>query len=253
MSLFNDIYNVLICRKPAEGERINLALKLMEESKEQALTKLFAPGLEERFELGQFFSTEEEVALDATMTKRLIWNRQAQSLFIIKFDGDSELTKIQFDKEHNPIYHVTTGHVITDFEKIYLTNVAQEGKKLRFVVGFNKDVSYLLTQIKELGELPKKATLPYTYNKVMTLADTEYNYTLPAKCKHFRLSTQDGTAFRFAFTTGKVAGGGSESDPCINVPANLPYELPFGVELAAQTIYFACGTAGKMMEIQAYA
>lgn len=250
MSLFQDIYNVLICRRPAEEERISLALKLMEKSKTEALAKLLIPETEVK---GQPFGFEEEIALDQSKSQVEIWNRPGQSLFITKFDGDPELTTIQFDGKHHPKYHLTTGYIIGNFGKIYLTSSAQEGKKLRFVVGFSKDTAYLLSQIKEFPELPKKATLPHTHNKIMTLADTEYSHTLPWECKHFRLSTQDGTAFRFAFTTGKVEGGGTESDPCINVPANLPYELPFGVELEARTIYFACGDAGKMMEIQAYA
>lgn len=92
-----------------------------------------------------------------------------------------------------------------------------------------------------------KAT-PAVYNVTMTLADTEYSQALPANCKAFTIKCQDGTAFRMAYVTGKVA-----------TPV-APYKTMFAMTvksednlyLASQTIYFACASAGKVIEIEAW-
>ena len=95
------------------------------------------------------------------------------------------------------------------------------------------------------------ATTPYIYNVTMTLADTEYSQALPAGCKAYALSVQDGDAtknFRYAFVTGKVATPTAPFVKCLCT--DVPYAE--NLNLTAATLYFACSEAGKVMQIEAW-
>lgn len=92
---------------------------------------------------------------------------------------------------------------------------------------------------------------PTIYNVTMTNADTEYSQALPAGCKRFSLSVQAGAAadiFRVAFVTGKVA---TPTAPFLQYPGDVEY-FEDDVNLAAQTVYFADDSAGKVMQILAW-
>jgi len=91
------------------------------------------------------------------------------------------------------------------------------------------------------------ATTPTIYNVTMTLADTEYSQALPSQTKKVTIHTRDGTAFRLAYETGKVA---APTEPYFTVPANASKSednLTTSV-----TIYFACAAGGKVIEIEAW-
>ena len=93
------------------------------------------------------------------------------------------------------------------------------------------------------------ATTPALFNVTMTNLDTEYSQALPAGTKKFEIRCQDpGFATRFAYVTGKVA------TPTAPYKILLAGEVKSidGINLAAQTLYFACGTAGKVFEIEAW-
>lgn len=95
----------------------------------------------------------------------------------------------------------------------------------------------------------KPATTPAIYTVTMTNADTEYSQSLPANCKKFRLSMVENDAvYRVAFVTGKVA---TPTAPYITkqIGQDVTHD---GVLLAAQTLYFACATAGKTIQIEAW-
>ena len=91
------------------------------------------------------------------------------------------------------------------------------------------------------------AGTPTLYNVTMTNADTEYSQALPANTKKFLIHTQDGTAFRIAFVTGKVA---TPTAPYFTVLANDAY-YEDGIK-ASITLYFGCASAGKIVEIIAW-
>ncbi len=105
-----------------------------------------------------------------------------------------------------------------------------------------KDFTTLET---ELAKKVNRATTPPIYNVTMTNADTEYPQALPANTKKFLIHTRDGTAFRLAFVTGKVAG---PTAPYFTIPTDVPYWEDF-IEPSSLTLYFACGSAGKVVEI----
>jgi hypothetical protein len=95
----------------------------------------------------------------------------------------------------------------------------------------------------------KPATTPAVYNVVMTNADTEYSQLLPANTKKFRLSmVENDTAYRVAYVTGKVA---TPTAPYISKIIGSEIKED-GLNLASQTIYFACGSAGKTIQIEAW-
>jgi len=89
---------------------------------------------------------------------------------------------------------------------------------------------------------------PTIYNVTMTTADYEYSQALPTNCKKFLIHTRDGTAFRLAFEPGKVAG---PTAPYLSVPANTTY-YEDGILSPALTLYFACASTGKIIEIIAW-
>jgi len=148
----------------------------------------------------------------------------------------------------------------TPFYRFFIVNTAQVGETLTLILGRQSlfrmgtelsDAS-ILTELAsletELATKVTRATTPVIYNVTMTLADTEYTQALPANTKKFSIRTRDGTAFRLAFETGKVA---EPTEPYIDVLANLPYTEE-QIEPATLTLYFGCGGAGKIAEIVAW-
>ncbi|MBA7700768.1 hypothetical protein ES703_109492 [subsurface metagenome] len=100
-------------------------------------------------------------------------------------------------------------------------------------------------------ELPKKvnkATTPVIYNVTMTDADTEYSQVLPANTKKYTIQTRDGTAFRMAFVTGKVA---TPTEPYLTIGTDGFHHEDL-IEPASLTLFFACGEAAKVAEIIAW-
>ena len=96
--------------------------------------------------------------------------------------------------------------------------------------------------------LVNKAIVPSIYNVGMSLANIEYSQTMPANTKKFLMHTEDGTEFRMAFETGRVAG---LSPPYFTVPINSSYNEDF-IEPAALGLYFAGICPGLTMEIVAW-
>jgi len=107
------------------------------------------------------------------------------------------------------------------------------------------DLSALITAV---GLLPQLATTPIIYNKTMTLADTEYFQALPANTKKYTIQTRDGTAFRMAFVTGKVA---VPTEPYLTIDTD-GFHHEDSINPASLTLYFACGDALKVIEIIAW-
>ncbi|MGI2335742.1 MAG: hypothetical protein ACRKGH_03750 [Dehalogenimonas sp.] len=138
------------------------------------------------------------------------------------------------------------------FWKIYLTLSAQPGKTLQLFAGRTgstvpekgTDLIQLLDANGAVVSPIDEATTPVIRNVEMTLADTEYSQALGSQVKRFEIKTRDGSAFRLAFQTGKVA---TPTNPYLTVPANSSYSED-GLNCAS-TIYFASGDAGKIIEI----
>ena len=89
---------------------------------------------------------------------------------------------------------------------------------------------------------------PTLLNKTMTLADIEYSQALPTGTRKFSLSCMDGTIFRFSLESGVVASTG----PWYNILANGEYESPDLDGITDLTIYGACSSPAKVMQIIAW-
>ena len=93
---------------------------------------------------------------------------------------------------------------------------------------------------------------PTIYNVSLTNANTEYSQLLPATCKRFAVSIQDGVGtdnFRIAYSTGKVA---TPTAPFLKIPADAEYEERDVLGSAQLTLYIASSAAGKVAQIVAW-
>ena len=84
----------------------------------------------------QWFSPEEEIDLSEARDNVIIWQRGGSGIVFNYFDGDYTLTKFRFNNLSSPQYPIHVGNCRAVFDKIYLTNTAQPGKKLRFIVSY---------------------------------------------------------------------------------------------------------------------
>jgi len=91
----------------------------------------------------------------------------------------------------------------------------------------------------------KAATTVTEYNTTMTTANAEYSQKFPTGTKRFEIRVRDGTAARYAFTTGKVAGSTS---PYFTLGTG-EVKWEDNLNLADVTIYFACSSSGKIIEL----
>jgi hypothetical protein len=89
---------------------------------------------------------------------------------------------------------------------------------------------------------------PEIFNETITTADTEYSKELPAGTCKFQIRLQDGTAFRLAFVTGKVA---TPTPPYLSVPAGHSYEEICDSRRMV-TLYFAAPAGTKVAEISCW-
>lgn len=74
----------------------------------------------------------------------------------------------------------------------------------------------------------------------MTTANTEYSLVVPKDARELAMKLEDATkAWRLSATSGVVAAGG--------FPLVAGESASFVEGLAAQTLYFACSTAGQTL------
>ena len=84
-------------------------------------------------------------------------------------------------------------------------------------------------------------------NIIMPSANTEYSWQLPMGLKSFTLHVRDGTAIRISTFSDKVAGS---NEPYFTLKTDTSWtKEDLDVQGADSFLYFACGTAGKVIEI----
>lgn len=82
-------------------------------------------------------------------------------------------------------------------------------------------------------------------NVTMTNADTEYYQPIDYDTHFITAHTRDGTEWRYAKTTGKVA---APTEPYWTVKTDTELKIEF-IKASGYNFYCACGTAGKVVEI----
>ena len=90
------------------------------------------------------------------------------------------------------------------------------------------------------------------FNVSMPLANTEYSLVLPARTKKMDVSVIGGDSsinFRVAFQTGRVA---TPTAPFLQLFGNQVYFSHRVFLPSPTTIYFACSTAGRVMQIETW-
>jgi len=204
---------------------------------------------------------EQEFDLGTARTNLVIDDRGGQIIFITQCTGTAYF---RFDGVAKPTYTAKVGVMTVPFEKLYLTNTAQAGKKLTMIIGQDPSVSFvtdpvtgelqsmlaeLQTSVAELQNLPNKATSPLIENVTMASGNTEYSYTFPDNTKTICMGIHLGQyAFRIAWVTGKVA---TPTQPYVAIAGDKPYER-WGLNLIGKTVYFACSEPNREMMIESY-
>jgi len=129
--------------------------------------------------------------------------------------------------------------------------VDSAGKKLRTVqrtVGANTVHDEVVEVADANGNVTspvERASAPAIYNIAIANANTEYGQILPSGTKRFSVHTRDGSSFRLAFETGKVA---APTEPYLTIPSNSTY-YEDSIKAESLTVYFACSSADKVVEI----
>lgn len=182
----------------------------------------------------QWFSEEQEIDLGTAHTNLEIWNRGGRGIFVTFFNGDPDNTKFRFNDKVSALYPIRLGYTKGAFNNLYLTNTAQTGRTLKFVIGYRNFAEFQML-------MQDRATEPIIYKVTMTTGNTEYEQALPNHTKKLRLLCADGTIFRFAFVTGQVATPGD----CMYVIANEFYQED-NLDLIDKTLYVACTDAAKV-------
>lgn len=193
-----------------------------------------------------------EVNLDLGVARsNAVFLVPGDTLLVAKLTGS---LSIQFNENNNPSVNLAlVRRTFTPFERFYLTNAVQAGKEAVLYVG--RDASFIgeamIGSVKLLDptgteiELMGAATTPVIYNVSVINANTEYSQALSTKPRKFNITTRDRSAFRVAFTTGKVA---APTEPYLTITAGESYFEDL-IKPTALTLYFACPIAGKNIEI----
>jgi hypothetical protein len=110
-------------------------------------------------------------------------------------------------------------------------------------------LGHFATNVAVVANSIHLATTPVIYNVEMTLADNEYSQAIPAYTKMLEFRCQDiGVSIRYSFVTGKVA---TPVAPYKNLFCGEVKTID-NLNLTSITLYFACSTAGKVMEIECW-
>lgn len=293
--MFLDELSRILGLKVSDGEKIKLAERETEkimlaenELERQRIidlrTRFAGAEVDRKPEDLTFFTVEETVDLGTAHDNFLIYNRPFKTLTITEhLPGAYETTPhlwgemrpkayIRFNSTAGPLYRVRYGEVRGNFDKLYLTNIAQSGYYFSFVTSNDPNASYgmrgdtaaLLEGLNFLkGGVGAYRSLEDIYtiidkgaktaishcevkNVAVTNADEEYEAVIPIYTKNFKLVLADLATFRLAWVTGKVAG---PTSPYWTQPPNRPFEVAGQNYTANRTVYFASPVATKVMQI----
>ncbi len=116
-------------------------------------------------------------------------------------------------------------------------------------MGVNESILEELKKLNGQRDPVLTSGRPSVINIVMPAADTEYpdgGHILPKGCKRYYIHCKDGTAFRMAFETDKVADSVS---PYLTVKTDSNY-WEDNLNLEDEIIfYFASASTSKVIEI----
>jgi len=128
-------------------------------------------------------------------------------------------------------------------EAISVRLVDKEGKE--FIDGITANIQGPWGSGAVATSTDTRATTPNEYNITMTNADTEYSQALPSGTKAIQFQCRGDYDIRYSFTAGKVA---TPTAPYFTLKAGCAAQED-NLNLSGKTIYFACSTAGQVVEL----
>lgn len=270
MSLFDNLLRIWKAPLP-DGQKVVLAQKEIESNQNVLVDKMLNIRKKLDPALLQWFSNVETIDLGTANTNKMIWDRGGRGLFITEFDGAPANTAIRFNDKSSSKYPVRSGYIKGAFSRIYLTNTAQAGKTLKFIIGYRNFADFQMSgNIKDLYDqlvainavdfatqttltglmlevMKLIGTTPGLASVTMTSLDTEYSFTIPDGTSKLTLEIGGGgQPFRVAWAVGKVA---TPTLPYMIIAANEKYRLE-NVNLTEKIIYFACDVDSQIMVIE---
>ena len=157
-------------------------------------------------------------------------------------DASGATVTIRFDELSGSIYTQAIKLILgADGAEDLILDSGQQAMAASLPVVLASDQTPIEVEGQECGTVSE-------YNVTMTSADTEYSQALPSGTRKLTMRVRDGTAARYAWDTGKVA---TPTEPYQTLRANSDYTID-GISLSGKTIYFACASASKVMEIEAW-
>ena len=90
--------------------------------------------------------------------------------------------------------------------------------------------------------------IPYLYNIAMASADLEYSQELPSNTKMFEFRGQEAFDVRYAYETGIVALPTGD----FGLLKSGEIKTVDRINLTGKTVYFACGTAAKNLQLECW-
>lgn len=159
---------VMIAEEALERQRI-LSLHERFEASEEA-------GLEKYVE---YLSNEETIKLDTARRNEVIITKPFRSLTILKVtpatNGTPGKAFLRFGGVASPMYRVRRGGVAGRFQQILLTNTAQPGASISYIISQNPDTRFNMID----DEKVVVSTTPHIYKVEIEVGMTEYSQVLP--------------------------------------------------------------------------
>ena len=185
MSLFDTLSKLFRAPLP-DGEKIVLAQKEIESNQNVLVDQMLH--IRKRLDPAKlkWFSDEETIDLGVARNNFCIWDRGGRGLFVPEFDGSSANTKIRINDKVSFMYPIRVGYIKGAFQTLYLTNTAQAGKTLKFVVGYRNFAEYMMLgtgNIVKLQDVASDIVNPATTENITTLLQTLMDVTTPKSLK----------------------------------------------------------------------
>jgi len=210
LSLFDSLSRIWKAPLP-DGEKVVLAQKEIESNQNVLIDRmLYARGKLDPARL-QWFSQVIPISLATAHTNLCIWNRGGRGLFIVDFDGTPATTLLRFNSKSSSIYPIRSGYIKGAFKSLYLTNAAEAGKSLKFVIGYRNFAEYMMLGTASTVKVQDSSSTiidPATTGNITTLLQTLMNVANPKDYKDLWdvLTTISGLDFAEQTTLAAIAG-----------------------------------------------
>lgn len=175
-------------------------------------------------------------------------------IYLLRASDNGAFINLRIDSIDSPVIPLYKQYGMIDLkcEKFFITAPAQAGKSVSFIMTETPDDMKVFEQAEgqDINEVTLLSTLnggatPSVYNKVLTLAATEYSQALPATCKRFIIRAR-GADIKLSFTSG------ASGTTYLTIPNGAAYNEDL-ILYTSGTLYMQSATAGAVAEVIAWA